>query len=131
MSATGPIRVVAIDDDAAFRHIVALSLDDDPRFVLVGEAAGGLEALGAIDRGNPDVVLLDLHLPSINGLSLLRLLRDQYAQLVVVVVTADDEQVEQAVAGGATAVFVKGNPLTTILDSADRHHRLRHATPDQ
>lgn len=122
MRHTRPIRIVVIDDDTSFRRLVALAVEEDDRFVLVGEAAGGLEALGVVGRGDPDVVSLDLHLPSVDGLALLRMLLDQHEDLVVVVVTGDDEQIEQALAGGATAVFVKGAPLAEVLDLIDRHH---------
>ena len=110
-----PIRMVIVDDDPVVRELLASWVVGDARFALVGEAAGGLEALGLVGRLDPDAVLLDLHLPSLDGLELLRLL--VHSGLVVVVLTGDEELLHEASVHGASAVFAKGHELLDVFDA--------------
>jgi CheY-like chemotaxis protein len=117
VSGTPPIPMVVIDDDAHVRRVVSAWVDGDDRFVLVGEAAGGLEALGLIGRTDPAAVVLDLHLPSVDGFALLRTLVRQDPNLVVVVLTGDESLLDGATAHGAAAAFAKGAPLPALFDA--------------
>jgi DNA-binding NarL/FixJ family response regulator len=112
-----PIRMVIVDDYPVIRDLLASWVVGDERFDLVGEAAGGLEALGLVGRLDPDAVLLDLHLPSLDGLELLRLLVQQHSGLVVVVLSGDEQLLHEATIHGASAVFAKGHELLDVFDA--------------
>ena len=72
MTAADPIRVVIADDHAIFRSGLRRLLEDEPGFSVVGEAADGEEAVEAVRRLAPDVLLLDLSMPGVSGLDVIR-----------------------------------------------------------
>ena len=63
-----PIRVLVCDDVEAFRALMRYTLEEDPGIEVVGEAADGMAAIGAAERLQPDVVLLDLTMPVLDGI---------------------------------------------------------------
>jgi len=74
---TGPIRVLVVDDHEPWRRFVTTSLQSDGNFVVLGEASDGLEAVQMVKQLQPDLVLLDIGLPRLNGIEAAR----QIAQL--------------------------------------------------
>ena len=72
---TGPIRVVIVDDDPLVRGMLTLMLDGADGIVVVGEAADGATAITAVDRHLPDVVLMDIRMPGVNGITATERLR--------------------------------------------------------
>src|SRR3954463_8716239 len=62
-----PVRVFLVDDVGAFRALMRFTLEEDPRIQIVGEAADGCEGVTAVERLQPDVVLLDLAMPVLDG----------------------------------------------------------------
>jgi DNA-binding NarL/FixJ family response regulator len=72
MSDAAPIRILLVDDQELFRGGVRVALEAQPDFVVVGEAANGQEALRAIDELGPDVVLLDIRMPVLDGVETVR-----------------------------------------------------------
>jgi DNA-binding NarL/FixJ family response regulator len=103
------ISVLIVDDHPLFRDGLskAIELEDDIR--VVGQCADGEEALHEAQRLRPDVVLLDINLPSMNGLQVTRQLKAEPGQIAVVVVTAyhDSQQVLHAMRTGASAYCSK------------------------
>jgi DNA-binding NarL/FixJ family response regulator len=85
------VAVLAVDDHPAFRAAVRVVIDATPGFELVGEAASGEEALTLLASCDPDLVLVDIHLPGIDGLELTRRLRATPAAPIVVLMSADDD----------------------------------------
>jgi CheY-like chemotaxis protein len=67
-----PVRVFLVDDVGAFRALMRFTLEEDPRIQVVGEAADGCEGVNGVEALQPDVVLLDLAMPVLDGLSALR-----------------------------------------------------------
>ena len=92
-------------------------------FAVVGTATSGLQVEPLVSRTRPDLVLLDLMLPGLDGLSCLALLRERHPQAIVVVLSGqdDDETIEKALLGGATAYVNKS------IDPADLPVLLRQA----
>jgi len=112
------VRVVVVDDDPLFAESLALTLAVDPRIAVAGIAHDGLEALQLCRRRRPDVVLMDLHMPGLDGLETTRRLRDSLAGTHVVMLTSDDalEAMESSVAAGAVRFLVKGASLDDLRD---------------
>ena len=107
-------RTLVVEDDPAVAVVHRGFVESHPRFVVVGEARNGADALQLASALRPDLVLLDLHLPDIGGLDVLRRLRLLPGPPVDVVATTaarELDSVRQAMAGGVVAYLVK--PFTS------------------
>jgi DNA-binding NarL/FixJ family response regulator len=118
---TEPIRVVIADDHTLFAEALALAFRSEPRFEVVGLAGNGREAveLGASLR--PDVVLMDLHMPVMDGIEATRRLRLAAPDTRVVVVTASTspEDGERARAAGALAYIRKWSSSDELREAVE------------
>ena len=94
---SGPVRVLVVDDDVAFTKAITAALTEDERLEVIGTAHDGIEALELAKRLLPDVMLLDLQMPKMDGVETLRRLKRRKLRPSVVVLTAvtDAEQLEQ------------------------------------
>jgi DNA-binding NarL/FixJ family response regulator len=103
------IRVVIVDDHAMIREGLRAGLSSRPDLEIVGEAATGNEAVAICERKTPDVVVMDLDLPDIDGATATRRILDADATVRVVVLTmhADDDAVLRAVRAGARGYVLK------------------------
>ena len=112
------IRVVVADDQAIARHGLRMILDSAPDIEVVGEAVDGLDALGQVERRAPDVLLIDIRMPRMDGLEATRRLRDTAGVEVIVITTFDlDEYVFAALRAGAVGFLVKDSPPDRIIDA--------------
>jgi two-component system nitrate/nitrite response regulator NarL len=113
-----PLRIVIADDHPLFREGIVRTLENDPRFVVVGEAGDGAEAEALIRLHDPELALLDLRMPGMDGLELLARLRHRTPPLAVVVLTAytDASLVQCAIDAGAAAYVAKDRDRAEILD---------------
>lgn len=111
-----PIRILLVDDAQEMRAIVALSLRLAGTFDVVGEAANGAEAVDLTAATKPDLVLLDLSMPVMDGLQALPLILERSPETVVVVFSGFDELQlgREARARGASAYVEKGMPLDAL-----------------
>jgi response regulator of citrate/malate metabolism len=118
--------VLVVDDDFMVARLNARFVERTDGFQVVGVAANGAEALEMATRLDPDLVLLDVHLPDVDGLEVLARLREAGSRAGVVMVTAerDADVVRSALAGGAMQYVVK--PFEQP-DLAERLHRVRNA----
>lgn len=110
------IRIVVIDDHPVVREGLVASLEDDPEFDVVGAAGTIEEALPLVTSRRPEIILLDLELPGIDGLAAIPVLAAAYADARILILTAydTDERVLGAVRGGAKGYLLKGAPLDEI-----------------
>jgi DNA-binding NarL/FixJ family response regulator len=116
------IRVVVVDDQALVRSGFSLILASDPRIEVVAEAGTGIEALAAVRETRPDVVLMDIRMPDMDGIEATRHLTagaDPGATRVLVLTTFDaDEYVFQALQAGASGFLLKdtlpGDLITAV-----------------
>ena len=122
MSATAPIRIVLVDDQAMVRSGLRLILESEPGLAVVGEAATGRDALDLVASAQPDVVLMDVQMPALDGLAATeRLLalptrsgRDR--PRVVILTTFDlDEYVFGALRAGASGFLLKNAPAEELI----------------
>jgi DNA-binding NarL/FixJ family response regulator len=84
------VRVLTVDDQAVFRGIAREVIDATEGFEAVGEAASGEEALAAVDRLAPHLVLLDVRMPGLDGIEVARRLRATHADTLLVLISIDD-----------------------------------------
>ena len=112
------IRVLIADDQAIARHGLRMILGRAEDIEVVGEATDGLDALGMVERRSPDVLLMDIRMPRMDGLEATRRLRDTQGVAVIVVTTFDlDEYVLEALRAGAVGFLVKDSPPERIIDA--------------
>jgi len=121
--AAGPLRIVIADDQASVREGLVLLLGGLPDIEVVGAAADGQQALELVASHEPDAILLDLHMPVLDGLGATRRLAAEHPGVAVVVLTtyADDSSVMDALHAGARSY------LTKDADRADIARALRAA----
>ncbi|MFI8067252.1 response regulator [Streptomyces sp. NPDC086033] len=116
------IRVLLVDDDPLVRAGLSLMLGGAEDIEIVGEAADGTEVEAAVDRTRPDVVLMDIRMPSVDGLTAMERLRGRpdAPQVVVLTTFHADEQVLRALRAGAAGFVLKDTPPAEILAAVRR-----------
>src|SRR2546422_5467306 len=109
--AAGEVRVLIVDDSLMMRELIAEYLAKYPRLKVVGAAKDGREGLDLIRRLQPDVVILDLGMPKMSGIELLRTVRDEKLKAMVVVFSALPSEAarHECLKLGARAVFDKAH----------------------
>ena len=119
---TGSVRVLVVDDDPLVRAAIAMILGRASGVDVVGEAADGAEVLTAVERYAPDVVLMDIRMPRVDGLTATELLRTRpHAPEIIVLTTFDaDEYVLRALRAGASGFLLKDTPPAEILRAVAR-----------
>jgi DNA-binding NarL/FixJ family response regulator len=112
-----PIRVLIADDHPIVRDGLALILATAPDMEVVGEAADGAEALRAAERLRPDVLVLDLAMPGLDGVETIRRLRADGSRAGVLVFTAydTDDRILAALRAGAAGYLLKGAPREEVF----------------
>jgi DNA-binding NarL/FixJ family response regulator len=112
------IRVIIADDQAISRQGLRMILESAHDIEVIGEALDGLDALGQIERRRPDIVLMDIRMPRMDGLEATRRLRAIDDVEVIVITTFDlDEYVIEALRAGAVGFLVKDSPPDRIIDA--------------
>ena len=116
------IRVLLVDDDALVRAGLTMMLDGAHGIEVVGQAADGAEVPAAVDAHAPDIVLMDLRMPRIDGITATRRLRARpRAPEVIVLTTFDaDENVLGGLRAGASGFLLKDSPPAQIVDAIRR-----------
>ncbi|MEP6667327.1 MAG: response regulator transcription factor, partial [Nocardioidaceae bacterium] len=116
------IRVVLVDDDPLVRAGLAMILRGAPHLDIVGEAGDGVEGLAVIDKTRPDVVLMDIRMPRMDGLDATKRLsaRDDPPAVIVLTTFDADEYVVRALAHGATGFLLKDTPPAMIIEAIDK-----------
>jgi DNA-binding NarL/FixJ family response regulator len=119
---TDPVRVLIVDDDALVRAGLTMILSGVDDVAVVGEAADGSEVPAAVARHRPDVVLMDIRMPRVDGLTATEALRRRAsAPEVIVLTTFDaDEFVLRALRAGASGFLLKDTPPVEILHAVRR-----------
>ncbi len=116
VSGTAPLRVVVADDQASVREGLVLLLGGLPDIDVVGAAADGQQALDQVAEHQPDAILLDLHMPVLDGIGATRRLTAEHPGVAIVVLTTyvDDNSVLEALRAGARSYLTKDADRTDI-----------------
>jgi DNA-binding NarL/FixJ family response regulator len=116
---TESLRVLVVDDDALVRAGLSMMLDGARGIAVVGEAADGDEVMAAADVHAPDVVLMDIRMPRVDGIAATRRLRGRpHPPEVIVLTTFDtDDHVLRALRAGASGFLLKDTPPQQIVEA--------------
>lgn len=119
------IRVLLVDDHPVVRAGLAIAVARDPALKVIGEAGDGIEALELVSELTPDVVLMDLRLPRLDGIQATREIRNAHPTVAVIILSAfdDDTYVTQAKSAGAGGYLVKDAPGALICHTIKAVHR--------
>lgn len=120
-----PIRVLLVDDHAIVRKGIAALLATEPDFVVIGEASDGVEAVAKAHSLRPDVVLMDLMMPKIDGIEATRQITSQIEGVRVLVLTSfvADDKVFPAIKAGALGYLLKDSGPLELIQSIRQVHR--------
>jgi DNA-binding NarL/FixJ family response regulator len=111
------IRVIVADDQAISRQGLRMILESAGDIEVVGEAVDGLDAVGQAQRRAPDVVLMDIRMPRMDGIEATRRLRDAPLEVIIITTFDLDEYVIEALRAGAVGFLVKDSPPERIIDA--------------
>jgi len=119
------IKVLIVDDHAVLRQALRMLLEGQPEVEVVGDAGNGREALDACEKFHPDVVLMDMVMPGLNGLEATRQIRRRVPKAKVLILTGymEDEQILAALRAGASGYVVKKSDVQELLLGIQSVHR--------
>jgi DNA-binding NarL/FixJ family response regulator len=128
-----PIRLLTVDDHPMLREGIAAVIEGQPDMEIVGEASNGVEAVKRFDQLKPDVTLMDLQMPEMNGIDALKAIRTNHPDARVIVLTTyrGDAQALAALKGGAAGYLLKNTLRRELLDTIRLVHAgRRHVTAE-
>jgi DNA-binding NarL/FixJ family response regulator len=119
-----PIRILIVDDHTLLREGTRQLLSQDAGLDVVGEVARGDEAVAAVERLQPDVLLLDIRLPGMNGIDIAREVAKRFTEVRVLILTAyaDDDYVYAAIGAGASGYLLKTAPGHELVSAIRAMH---------
>lgn len=120
-----PIRILLVDDHALLRQALRLLLEHQPELEVVGDVENGREAVRATERLNPDIVLMDVVMPGLNGIEATRQIRRANAATRVVMLTGfvDEDQLLEALRCGASGYVIKKSDVAELVLAIQTVHR--------
>lgn len=113
------IRVSIFDDNDSLRETLALVFDATDNIIVMGRYANALDAVDAVRRDQPDVILMDIDMPGRTGIEAVQLIRQQTARPKILMLTVfdDTERIFAAVSAGAVGYLLKKTPADKIIDA--------------
>ena len=127
--ASAQIRILAVDDHALVREGISLLVETQPDMTLVGEASNGREAIQQFRAHRPDITLMDLQMPEMNGLDAIVAIRGEFPDAKIVALTTykGDVQILRALKAGAHGYLLKNTLHKELLDTIRAVHAGRKA----
>ena len=125
-----PIRIVLVDDHALVRQGFRRILEDDPELQVAGEAGNGLDAVALVKKTDPDVVVMDMAMPEMNGLHATMEMVKQRPDTKVLILSmySDEQYVRNALDAGAKGYILKNAIENDLRRFVERHLQLPHDT---
>lgn len=122
------IKILLIDDHAVLRESIRIALDSQQDIQVVGEAADGQEAIHLIKNVTHDVIVLDISMPAVNGLEVMRIVRETRPSMRVVILTMHEREscVYDALSAGALGYVVKATGMHELLQAIREVHKGRY-----
>jgi two-component system, NarL family, response regulator LiaR len=117
-SSAAPLRILIADDETDFLHALRPLIEGRAGMTVVGEARNGLDAIELADELLPDAIVIDVHMPLVDGVTAIARLRKDHPDLYMIALTGDPEgELHQAVSdAGADHVLLKDNLLETLVE---------------
>jgi DNA-binding NarL/FixJ family response regulator len=115
---SGPIQVLLADDDRAFLESLTALIEHQPELAVVGMVTDGLAAIELTEDLHPDAIVIDLHMPLVDGVTAVARLRRDHPSMCIVALTGDAHPALHAAVAeaGADAVLVKGEFVETLVE---------------
>lgn len=128
-----PIRILTVEDHPVFRAGLTTIITSEPDLLLLGQATNGTEAIAEFRRHRPDITLMDLRLPGINGTDTLIAIRGEYPHArIIMLTTADgDVDIQRAMRAGAWGYILKSTPQQELLKVVRSVHAGRRQVPPE
>ena len=113
------IKILIVDDQNFTRQALQAILESEPDFEIVGEATNGIEAFEYTDKADVDIILVDLEMPEMNGLTLAKIVRQRFPSIKVIILSSHDDEdtINAAVEAGAKGYLLKSTPAQEIVDT--------------
>jgi DNA-binding NarL/FixJ family response regulator len=132
-TAPSSIRIMSVDDHALLRQGIAALIKTQPDMQLVAEASDGEEAIAQFRAHRPDVTLMDVQMPNVNGVEAISRIKSEFpdAKIIVLSTYAGDIQILRAIKSGALGYLLKGNVRTELLEAIRTVHAGRKRIPPE
>lgn len=113
------LKVLIVDDDELVCDGLKLLLDMEDDFEVIGVAHNGMEAFALCEKLMPDIVLMDIRMPDIDGVIGTKMIKEKFNQVKIVILTTfkDDEYIKEAIKAGAEGYILKNQKADTIIES--------------
>ena len=114
-----PVRIVLADDHTIMRHGLRLVLERQPDFAVVGEASNGREAVDIIAQENPDIAVMDIAMPLLNGIEAAKKITEERLKTVVVILSmhSDESYILRALRAGARGYLLKDSAENDLIQA--------------
>jgi DNA-binding NarL/FixJ family response regulator len=133
MTAPSPIRVLSVDDHPLLREGIAAMIESQPDMRLVAHASTGRDGIEQFRQHRPDVTLMDLRLPDMNGIEALTAIRKEFPEARVMILTTfeGDVEIHRALEAGARGYLLKSMPPKELLDGIRQVHAGKKRIPPE
>lgn len=133
MSPSTPIRILTVDDHPMLREGIAAVLAAEDDMVLVAEASNGREAVEQFRANKPDVTLMDVQMPELNGIDAILKIREEFpaARIIVLTTYSGDAQAARAIKAGASGYLLKSMVRKELIDTIRTVHAGKKRIPSE
>jgi two-component system, NarL family, response regulator DesR len=127
------IRIIIADDHAAFRQAAGRLLSEEPGLEVIGEAGDGEEAVALTQKLNPDLVIMDISMPKLNGIEATRKIKEVSKPTIVMILSAFNYRtyLKAALQAGAAGYITKDTPFVKIVKAIHLAFKRKNRTANQ